>query len=68
MACAAIGNAAAVGALLAAGAPPNTQDELGNSAMLIAALKGHVACVEALINARADVNLARKVRLAADAA
>ena len=61
MACAAVGNAAAVGALLAAGAIPDAQDELGNTAMLIAAMKGHDKCVESFIQARAEVNLPRKV-------
>lgn len=61
MACAVSGLAPAVRRLLALGAPPDAQDELGNTALSVAAMKGHVDVVEELLAGRANVNLARKV-------
>jgi uncharacterized protein len=62
MACALARKAAAVLELLAAGAFPNAQDELGNSALMVAAMKGYNDVLQILIDGRADVNLPRKVR------
>ena len=61
MACAVTGGAESVKALLSRGALPNAQDELGNTAVLVASMKGNLDAVLALLDARADVNLPRKV-------
>lgn len=63
MACAATGKADAIRAMIVAGSFVNSQDELGNTALMIAALKGHATSVSMLLAHRADVNMPRKVRI-----
>ena len=59
--CSVAGSPALIQSLLAAGAFPNAQDELGNTATLIAAMKGRTDVVKVLLDGRADPNTPRKV-------
>ena len=50
------GHAAAIAALLAAGAEINAKDNDGGTALMLAAEGGHAAAIEALLAAGAEIN------------
>lgn len=61
MVCALAGCNKGVSALLAGGAPVDASDELGNTPLIIAAIKGHTDVVNTLLDGGADPNKPRKV-------
>jgi ankyrin repeat protein len=59
------GDAALLSEQIAAGANLNALDRHGQSALMLAALSGHLEAVQVLIRAGADLNVTAKFRLSA---
>jgi uncharacterized protein len=59
------GDAAEARRLLAAGADPNARDRHGQTALMLAAHRGHAALVNVLVDAGADLDATAKYHLSA---
>lgn len=59
------GDVAEVRRLLAAGADVNARDRYGQTALMLAAHRGHAGLVDALVEAGADLNATAKYQLSA---
>jgi ankyrin repeat protein len=59
------GDVEAIDRLIAAGADVNARDRYGQTALMLAAVRGHTAVVERLVAGGADLNHTAKYRLSA---